>query len=149
MPGDNPLIVGGVHIYQPADAGKKCLFKKAAVKVLPKEGDLNVVRYKGMIIKFPDQQPMQREGREITPFIAEDKSDGFVEIMMQNAEVKGSNKPDKVRSYCRGSVFDFEKGGADTIEEWPDNTDKEYFGLFHNQYYVDKNDHISSNSITD
>lgn len=145
MPGDNPLIVGGVHIYQPADTGK-CLFKKAAVKVLPKEGDLNVVRYKGMIIKFPDQQPMTRNGKELTPFISENQFNGYTDIMLQGAEINGSKKADKVRSYCKESVFNFKDGGADIIEEVPDS---QTHGLFPNEYNLDKDDRLFGSRTVD
>lgn len=97
-----PEPVAGVNIY-----GK--------YTVLPKEGNLNVIKYNGLTIKFPTQTENIKTGQSSRqPFLSTGK-DGRTEILMKNAQVFGSDKDDVIESWCIGSIFDLKEGGSDTL----------------------------------
>ena len=101
--------VGGAKFYVPQEQANN----KEFFKVLPKEGDNNVVQYNGITMKFPEQQDIKIEKDSRPAHVC--MFNGSTEIMLKDATIFGSPKDDRVRSYCISSVFNFKGGGDDEI----------------------------------
>lgn len=97
-----PEPIGGVNIY-----GK--------YTVLPKEGNLNVIKYNGLTIKFPNQTEYIKTGQSSRPPFLSTGKDGRTEVLMRDAEIFGSEKNDLIESWGIGNIFRLKEGGADTL----------------------------------
>lgn len=109
----NPINLGGADIYLPEKKGFFAKLKAKRALNYHKEGDMNVINYNGMTVKYPDQTNVKL-GKSTMPAKIY-TYEGRTEFVLNGAEVKGSDADDNVAIYCTNSVFDFEGGGVDTI----------------------------------
>lgn len=108
-----PIHIGGADIY--LQVSKGLFAKHKAIKALKyhREGNTNVIVYKGMTVKYPDRT-MVKWGQSTLPAKIY-TYEGRTEFVLNGAVVTGSEGSDNVVVYCTNSTFVFEGGDTDTV----------------------------------